>query len=274
MSFRAIETATGRPVLVHLFVNAAAPSNVALLAKADRLPVGELGRIVDRGQHNGAPYLVTDRLPEYPGLREWLEAAGSAAAEAKPLSTAAAAGSKDSLDDQFASLFEAAGHPPEVKGQPQRAVRRDDKTEEVPPPAPVPPSAPVVAPGAFTQLFQASVASKQAPPPVPPAPPAPPPASAAPPGAFTQMFQAPVAAPKPAPPASPAPPPLPASAPPGAFTELFQAPLAVSKPASREPGAPPAPPPLSAQPGAFTELFQAPLAVSKPSRRRATRRVY
>jgi hypothetical protein len=142
MSFRAIETATGRPVLVHLFVNALAPSNVALLAKADRLPAGQLGRIVDRGQHNGAPYLVTDRLPEHPGLREWLEAAGSGAAESKPLSAAAAAGAKDSLDDQFASLFETAELPAEVKEQPQRTARRDAETEEIPGRAPASPSRP------------------------------------------------------------------------------------------------------------------------------------
>lgn len=270
-SFRAIETATGRPLLVHFFVNADAPLTIALLGKVDRLPLQEFGRIVDRGEHQGVPYLVTDRLPDYPGLREWLEAMGSSAtAEINPLNTAgawkamgvptaASPNPKSTLDDQFASLFEAVQPAPAAQPRPQRTARRDEKTEQIPAP-PLPPSQPAgPPPGPFTQMLQT---------PIVPAARAQPSAPASPamdtPGTFTQMFQAPAPASKPAPPQAPA------EATPGAFTQLFQAPGAAAKPAAPVPPpvppVPPSPPIADATtPGAFTQLFQAPGAAPKPA---------
>ena len=73
-SFAAREIPTGRLVKVHLFVHAAAPIQAALLKAIDRLPDSERARIIDRGKHEGTPYVVTDRLAEYAGLSEWVQA--------------------------------------------------------------------------------------------------------------------------------------------------------------------------------------------------------
>ena len=84
-TFQALEKATGRLVQAHLFVHPHAPETVALLKKLDQLPEGERQRIVDRGEHQGTPYVVTDRLVDQPGLREWLVAKSKKAPEAPPV---------------------------------------------------------------------------------------------------------------------------------------------------------------------------------------------
>src|SRR5579862_2410628 len=73
-TFRARELATGRLVQAHLFVHPAAPESVALLQKLDSLPEEEQRRILDRGDHQGTPYVVTELLADQPGFREWLVA--------------------------------------------------------------------------------------------------------------------------------------------------------------------------------------------------------
>src|ERR1035437_1487987 len=113
-SFEAREIATGRPVLVHLFADRTSPLNRALLAKFDVLPASERSRIIDRGEHEGGVYIVTDRLAEYPGLHEWLR--GKHADRAKPLDHGGAWQIKPpepklSVDDQWASLFPTAPRP-------------------------------------------------------------------------------------------------------------------------------------------------------------------
>src|SRR5438128_1963706 len=66
------EIATGRPVLIHLFPDHASPLSRALLGKFEALPEHERRRVIERGEHEGGVYLVTDRLADYAGLREWL----------------------------------------------------------------------------------------------------------------------------------------------------------------------------------------------------------
>jgi hypothetical protein len=89
-TFQAREIATGRPVEVHLFVQAGTAESLAMLARIDRLPEAQRRRILSRGHDRGTPYVVTDRLLEQPGLREWL-------------------GREPSLNEQFARLFEPEG---------------------------------------------------------------------------------------------------------------------------------------------------------------------
>lgn len=266
-TYEAREIATGRPVLVHLFAKPTAPLNQALLAKLDALPEEERGRIIDRGEHEGGLYLVTDRLADYAGLEEWLKAKGEN--RAKPLDSAGAW----HLKPPVAPLMNSGEHTLEIPAPPPAA----------PPPAKDPP-------GDFTRQFAAPVL-RPAPstPPVPPAKdpgeftrlfahpvlrPTPTPASAPPsneptndPGEFTRLFAAP--SPKPAPPA-------------GEFTSLFQAPQrpAVSPkvtpvpPADPQPGEftqmlqaqrPSVPPPKpAAQSGEFTQYFQSPMTPAAP----------
>ncbi len=73
-TFQAREVATGRPVKVHLFAAPAAPYQAHLLAKIDQLPEPERGRILDRGNHLGTRFVVTDRLADHAGLFEWISA--------------------------------------------------------------------------------------------------------------------------------------------------------------------------------------------------------
>src|SRR6185437_5548997 len=74
-TFEAREIATGRPVKVHLFVRATAPLQAALLKAIEHLEESDRQRIIERGKHEGTPYLVTDRLADYAGLSEWVQAA-------------------------------------------------------------------------------------------------------------------------------------------------------------------------------------------------------
>ena len=76
-SYTAREIATGLPVKVHLFGKPKTPLQAALLEAIDRLPEAEKSRILDRGEHEGKPYLVTDRLAPYAGLTEWVKSAGA-----------------------------------------------------------------------------------------------------------------------------------------------------------------------------------------------------
>lgn len=256
-TFEAREIATGRPVKVHLFVRPSAPLQAALLKAIDRLSEPDLQRIIERGKHEGTPYVVTDRLPDFPGLSEWVQAAShhSKSKPAKPvLETAgawkvqpdpppppappAAVPQESVLNQQFVELFTSAERPVVADSLLQSASRPQS-------PAPVRPPEPVLKqaqaePGEFTRMFQAPAVA------TPPAPaPAPTPKASAEVGEFTKMFQAPKA--------PPAPPPAPAPTPvkePGEFTRMFQA--------NPSPAAAPPPPPAATKsgPSDFEQLFE------------------
>jgi hypothetical protein len=71
-TFQAHEIPTGRPVKVHLFSAPRAPYQAQLLKKIEQLPATERSRILDRGNHLGTRYVVTDGLADYKGLFEWV----------------------------------------------------------------------------------------------------------------------------------------------------------------------------------------------------------
>jgi len=80
-SFRARELATGRMVEVHVFANSLAPISRALLHKLDKLasadsaagPAGQSApAILDRGDYEGTPYVVTLPLDGFSSLHEWV----------------------------------------------------------------------------------------------------------------------------------------------------------------------------------------------------------
>ncbi len=273
-TFEAREIATGRPVFVHLFADGSSPVARALLAKLDTLPDQERRRIIDRGGFQGGIYLVTDRLAEFGGLREWLDA--HTRDHAEPLDARGAWAVKPLAEPPVSTLGNSAEHTLQmpVPHMPAPAPAATPKngpgefTREFVPPVlrPAPSALPLVSspqePGEFTRQFPASSPAKptQAPtqttqPISPPpgeftklfkAPQRPPPAPQTPmapqPGEFTQMLQA-----SPAPPATPA---QPASPPQGEFTKLFQVPQRPAPEAA--PRAPAAP-----QAGEFTQMLQA-----------------
>ena len=113
-TFHARELASARPVQVHLFAEGQTRDTLAFLGRIAYLPEDERRRVIDRGIHQGVPYLVTDRLAGYASLREWIEE------KCAP-----------TLDQQFAALFEKAPEPyrepqiePETEPEPVRRGRK------------------------------------------------------------------------------------------------------------------------------------------------------
>jgi hypothetical protein len=94
-TFHAREIATARPVQCHLFAREESRENLALLSRLDHLPDGERRRVIERGEHQGRPYVITDRLAGHPGFREWLMAMTSLPVK------------NSTLDEQFLQLFGA-----------------------------------------------------------------------------------------------------------------------------------------------------------------------
>jgi len=93
-TFHAREIATARPVQFHLFGQDQSRENVALLSRIEYLPDAERRRVIERGEYQGRPYVITDRLAGYPGFREWLVVRTNL-----PERDA-------SLDEQFLDLFD------------------------------------------------------------------------------------------------------------------------------------------------------------------------
>jgi hypothetical protein len=296
-TFQAREVSTGRLVQVHLFVHPDAPESVALLKKLDILPEEERQRIVDRGENQGTPYVVTDRLMDQPGFREWLVAKTKKPVpeappqlEKKPLEAAGAwkivtappPSAKSSpepaktppetIDEQFASLF-ATGERPTLPPDPAppavaETTRRIPETTLKMPAARPPVAAPAGDPGEFTQLFHSGTIAqpeKRDPPPPQPQPQAPPqpqthlqPQAQA--GEFTRMFQAPVTPQAPAqqaPPQQARPQAGPPSPQPGEFTRMFQTP---AHPTEQPVAAPTSLSASKSKDGEFTRFFETPMA--------------
>jgi hypothetical protein len=97
-TYHAREIATARPVQVHFFTEGNTPDTDTLLGMLHRLPEAERRRVLDRGESQGLPYVVTDRLAGYADFREWLTTnAASAPAPARRLT----------VDEQFFALFDS-----------------------------------------------------------------------------------------------------------------------------------------------------------------------
>ena len=92
-TFLARETAAGRDVQVHLFPHTD-PRNAGLLGRLARSPDFVQRQILDRGYHEGIPYIVTLPLAHRMSFREWMTAMDRISA------------SSASLEKQFAGLFE------------------------------------------------------------------------------------------------------------------------------------------------------------------------
>src|SRR5258708_38566929 len=71
-TFSGREIATGRPVQVHLFTRGQSLEMQALLKKVAELPPAGRALVIDRGEHESTPYVVTAILMGHSGFREWL----------------------------------------------------------------------------------------------------------------------------------------------------------------------------------------------------------
>jgi len=259
-TFQAREVATGRAVFVHIIFGGMVASHQEklldmVLHRLVDASAEKRRQILEVSDYKGMPYAVTDVLPGFRSLREWLEA--DRQPEAPP-----AAGVTGERTDRFARTGKWAVPPLEAGGAPPRraAPLQDAETLQAPTPGPSPvPAGPAgKEPGEFTRLFHAAVPSQAVTPPavspVAPEPPRP----AAEPDEFARLFGAASEAPAtPAPPGASVGPAAPAKAQePGEFTRIFQA------------SPPVAPPSAAASPsqgaGEFARLFQAPGTLAPP----------
>jgi len=250
------EISSGRPVLLHLLAGGYAPENQELLRALGNLSSEQRGHVLDSGDHDGIPYVVTDTLPDNLSVRSWV-AAGAVAQPPQSSESPAQAAAPYAEPGEFTRLFQAVEKPPE-----RASVAVPVK------PAPVgtrsePPAEQGI--GEFTRLLRTPAAEPKAataqrfgkvPPTAGPAPAkrqeaaspsvAPQQEPAAEPGEFTRMFP-----PQPRVGAATA-----ATAGPVESTGLFQ-----------DPGSPPTP--QRSGPGEFTQAMQPPLAApsnySKPA---------
>jgi hypothetical protein len=273
--FRARERSSEIEVLVHfLGMNGEAEH---LMEQVRTLPPGAREHILEFGDHNGRPFVVTDPCAQ--PLQQWLSEALSpseALSEEKPATQpdrVARAGAwklpvlpETPAPGDFTQMFQSPPVPAVTQALPvppvasplasasyaasSQAASSQAASPQASPPAP---SAPAED-GEFTRLFRAAEAP-QVPnrPYVPPASTVP----AADPGAFTRMFQSPKSeetfAPRPSPPLVAQPAPAPG---PGEFTRIFQSP-APGEAFVPRPAAPPvAHTPAPADPGEFTRMFQ------------------
>jgi len=252
-SYLARHPSFDRTVMLHVLPQPGSTACDELIALMERLSPAAQKMILDRGEENGAGYLVTDKIADFRSLRDWLEKAAvaplvapvpaePAAPEAPPVEAPAPAPAP--APGEFTRLFQA--------------VPATSAAPDPPPPPAAQPAAPQ--PGEFTRLFtgaQSSTATPVSGAGVEPAAAAPQPK---PPGAFTKAFRALSEGVPPVPqPAESAPePPRPSR--PGEFTSLFQAPLPpapeqqdLGRRVSRPQDAPARP--AFQQAGEFTRMF-------------------
>src|SRR5262249_54681919 len=121
-SFKARRVSTGQPVEVHLLVEGAEP----ILFRVARLPEEKSRCVLENGEENSTPFIVTEVLTGYNSFEDWLSSpvkANSKPADAAPIAT-----------------------PPSVPALPAGAIRSVSAV-----PVPAGPE-----PGEFTRMFLAS----------------------------------------------------------------------------------------------------------------------
>src|SRR5580692_8816381 len=79
-SFRGRQVATAREVTVHLLVGGRIPENEQLLARLRAMPAQSFSKLIEVGDNDGTPYVVTI-APPYQHLGEWLGDQEKAAAQ-------------------------------------------------------------------------------------------------------------------------------------------------------------------------------------------------
>ena len=268
------EISSARPVLLHLLAGGYAPENQELLRVLGNLSADQRGHVLETGDHDGIPYVVTDTLPDNLSLRSWV-AAAVVAQPPQSSKPAAEAGAPGVEPGEFTRLFQAVEKPkenantaspvnpapaePEI-GEFTRLLRTPAAEPKAAAPSVAPQQEPAAEPGEFTSMFQpqprvaVAAAATSGPPestglfqdPVPP--PAP---RRSGPGEFTQAMQPPLAAPSSYPK-----PPAPAAPPPSEFTRLMQG-SGLPKPrVVRQ--SPPGERPRESPPGEFTRIFETP----------------
>jgi hypothetical protein len=172
-TFRAVETATGRIVWLHIFNLDGQELAAALKAKATGPGGKPLPPVLEIGDFAGSQYAVTEAHDPFPGLRQWIDllpdavvAAPSVEAPASLPPTRAAVSPPPPLvdDGEFTRLFGSVESPPKTAG-PNPPALLDDASGPFANPPQTPTPYPASRPGAqlpplihddedeFTRLF-------------------------------------------------------------------------------------------------------------------------
>jgi len=156
-TFKALQTSSGRTVLVHqLWVERTPPNQPNLPSLVfgflRRATADEMKILLDMGEESGRVFVVTEDLPVFRDLRQWLEsAAGTPSAAGKPGATRSA----PAADSRAAGT---AGGPPsrarqESSAPPEPTALFTSPKVLQPPAAPPPPSKAKAETGEFTRVF-------------------------------------------------------------------------------------------------------------------------
>jgi len=87
-TYRAVETASGQNLQVHLFANPASEADRNLYRALRALPVSKRRELLEIGMEGEAPYLVTEILPDDTTAREWLSKMAGLPVAPPPVKTA------------------------------------------------------------------------------------------------------------------------------------------------------------------------------------------
>jgi len=156
-TFKALQTSSGRTVLVHqLWVERTPPNQPNLPSLVfgflRRATADEMKILLDMGEESGRVFVVTEDLPVFRDLRQWLEsAAGTPSAAGKPGATRSAPGADSRATG-------TAGGPPsrarqESSAPPEPTALFTSPKVMQPPAAPPPPSKAKAGPSEFTRVF-------------------------------------------------------------------------------------------------------------------------
>jgi hypothetical protein len=246
-SFVAQEIASGRRVVIHFMLRGYTQENNRLLRQILYLPSERRHSVIEVGEHDGVPFVVTEDLMV--SLNEWLNGGATippAAPQLPAVMETASETSGNRMPGEFTMMFKRpVVRPATPAPEPKQEKEPGEYTPMHEPPArPATPAAEGPEgkkPGEFTAAFGA--------PPARPATPAAEGPEGEKPGEFTAAFGAPPA--RPATPAAEGP----EGKKPGEFTAAFGAPagrLAIPAPEPQ--------PQRPQEPGQFTTLFQPPVA--------------
>ncbi|HWB95916.1 MAG TPA: hypothetical protein VG672_04420, partial [Bryobacteraceae bacterium] len=141
----AVDISSGRPVLVHLLAGGYNIENQALLKSIVALQPEDRQHILEAGDHDGIPFIVTDTLPGNASLRNWI------AAVAPP--PAAQPGIKTERLARSGAWKMPAAQPPDAPPPPPAPAEDDEFSRlfgSAVKPEPAPTATPAAEPGEFT----------------------------------------------------------------------------------------------------------------------------
>src|SRR5271157_3802034 len=110
-SFRGRQLPSGTEVVVHLLLGGRTPENERLLGRLRGIPAPSFSRLIELGENEGTPFVVT-AAPPYLHLAEWLAEQERGAMPVAPAAPAAPAAKEPG---EFTRLFQAGGSQPAAK---------------------------------------------------------------------------------------------------------------------------------------------------------------